>query len=337
MDEVEIREIYLPLRREREALAQFLSAHGLRLEPDVERAFGLYQGDTLSGCGCACGPLLKCFAIDARLQGQNGLGLLLSRLTQDRFQKGYFDLFVYTRPHNIPMFSRCGYTVVGQTDRVVLLESDRNGLSRYLSGIPRPGKSPGRVGAAVMNCNPFTLGHQHLIQQASSRCGLLYAFVVEEDRSLFPFPDRLSLVREGVRHLPNVLVCPGGPYMISSQTFPAYFLKDTECASDLQSELDVAIFGERIAPALGIQARFAGQEPLDPVPRQYNEAMSRLLPRYGISFVEFPRLMSGSEPVSASRVRKLLETHGGVTPELSSLVPPSTRDYLLRRFGAASF
>lgn len=334
MDGVEIREICLSLRWERESLSQFLSAHGLRLEPDVECAFGLYQEDTLSGCGCACGPLLKCFAIDAPLQGQNGLGLLLSSLTQDRFQKGYFNLFVYTRPHNVAMFSRCGYTVVGQTDCVVLLESDRNGLDSYLAGIPRPVKRLDRIGAAVMNCNPFTLGHQYLIQQASSRCDLLYIFVVEEDRSFFPFLDRLSLVQEGVRHLPNVLVCPGGQYMISSQTFPAYFLKDTECASDLQSELDITIFGERIAPALDIQVRFAGQEPLDPVTRQYNKTMTHLLQRYGISFVEFPRIMSGGEPISASRVRKLLGEHGGVTPELSSLVPTCTRDYLLRRFGS---
>lgn len=45
------------------------------LEDDIEAAFGIFDLDeTLWGCGCAAGSLLKCFAVDESLRGQNALG-----------------------------------------------------------------------------------------------------------------------------------------------------------------------------------------------------------------------------------------------------------------------
>ena len=41
------------------------------------------------------------------------------------------------------------------------------------------------IGAAVMNCNPFTLGHRYLIEKALQYVNGLYIFVVEEDVSYF--------------------------------------------------------------------------------------------------------------------------------------------------------
>ncbi|PUU99564.1 [citrate (pro-3S)-lyase] ligase, partial [Acinetobacter baumannii] len=57
------------------------------------------------------------------------------------------------------------------------------------------------IGAIVMNCNPFTLGHQYLVEYAAAQVVRLYLFVVEEDKSEFPFADRLELVKQGVAHL----------------------------------------------------------------------------------------------------------------------------------------
>lgn len=54
-----------------------------------------------------------------------------------------------------------------------------------------------KIGSIVMNCNPFTLGHRYLIETAAARCDKLYIFVVEEDKSVFPFEDRIQLVRGG--------------------------------------------------------------------------------------------------------------------------------------------
>ena len=332
MESIQAREIHLLLRSEREMLAGFLHAHHLRFDDDIECAFGLFDEERLLGCGCACGGLLKCFAVDEELRGQNGLGILISCLCRNRFQLGISDLFVFTRPHNRELFTRCGFTPIAETQDVILLENRSDGLARYLNGLPRPPVGCSPVGAIVMNCNPLTNGHLFLIRQAAKQCGFLYLFVVEENRSAFPFSDRLSLVRAGTDGMKNVCVCPSGSYMISGSTFPVYFLKESEDPSALQSELDITIFWSKIAPVLGIRRRFAGQEPFDPVTRQYNETMRRLLPGYGVEFVELPRCCVDGIPISASRVRRLLKENNGVTDEVLGLVPPCTAAWLLRSF-----
>ena len=55
----------------------------------------------------------------------------------------------------------------------------------------------GKIGAIVMNCNPFTLGHKYLIKESLKKVDYLYIFVVEEDKSIFPFKDKiLSVIKE---------------------------------------------------------------------------------------------------------------------------------------------
>ena len=90
----------------------------------------------------------------------------------------------------------------------------------------------------------------------------LHLFVVREDASFFPFSARIEMVRAGVAHLPNVVVHEGSQYIISRATFPAYFLKETGKVQQAWSEIDVLIFRDFIAPALGITHRFIGSEPL---------------------------------------------------------------------------
>lgn len=106
-----------------------------------------------------------------------------------------------------------------------------------------------------MNCNPFTLGHRYLVEYAAAQCDVLHLFVVEEDRSMFSSQVRLRLVREGTAHLPNVRVHPSGHYMISSATFPTYFLKQEEdaTASGLRCYRQYRITGARGVAAGGFQ------------------------------------------------------------------------------------
>ena len=334
MEAMTTRPIELNFAPERAELTAFLRAHHLTLESDVECAFGIYdENEVLHGCGCAAGAVLKCFAIDESLRGQNGLGTLVSKLCSDRFAVGHNHLFVLTRPHNKALFTPCGFYPVGETEDVLMLENRRNGLEKFLSRLPKPTEGVGPVGAIVMNCNPVTLGHQALIRYASAHCGFLYVFVVEEDRSMFPFADRIKLVQQAAANLPNVQVCPSGPYMISAMTFPTYFLKETEDPSLVQSRLDITIFASSIAPALGITRRFAGSEPTDAVTALYNKTMAEILPAHGIELHELPRVEMADAPISASRVRKLLKEHGGMTAEIAALVPECTARYLTERFG----
>lgn len=336
MDAAAVREIQLSFAPDRAMLRDFLRRYQLELEEDVDCAFGLFSHEgTLLGCGCAASNILKCFAIDDTLRGQGGLGALISRLNADRMAAGYDGLFVLTRPHNKTLFSNCGFYPVVQTDQVLLLENRREGVERFLRQVPKAPEQAADVGAVVMNCNPLTNGHLALIRHAAQNCDFLYLFVVEENRSTLPFSDRLALVRQAAAGMERVCVCPSGPYMISSMTFPVYFLKETEDPSLLQSELDITLFGSLIAPALRISKRFAGQEPLDPTTDLYNRTMERLLPRFGVAFHETPRAALDGACISASRVRRLLEENGGVTAELLRLVPDYTGAYLEKIYGRA--
>lgn len=194
---------------------------------------------------------------------------------------------------------------------------------------------PGTIGAIVMNCNPFTNGHRYLIERAAADVDQLYIFVVEENKSFFPFEDRLELVKAGTKDLKNVKVLPSGKFIISSITFPDYFQKDSKQEVEIDTSLDIEVFGQYIAPALGITIRFVGEEPLDYVTRQYNECMKRILPSYNIQVNEISRLCYGEvednqNVISASKVRNYMKQNQW--NEIRTLVPKTTYDYLISNY-----
>lgn len=184
-----------------------------------------------------------------------------------------------------------------------------------------------QVGAIVMNCNPFTKGHRYLIEQALRMVDKLYIFVVEEDKSYFKFEDRFAMVKANVADLPNIHVIPSGKYVISKDTFAQYFEKEQVQVVE-SMDYDIYIFGEVVAAGLGIKYRFVGEEPFDRVTREYNETMKRLLPGFGVTVVEIPRISFGDdrEIISASLVRESLQNND--ISLLEKLCPKSTMQYL---------
>ena len=82
-----------------------------------------------------------------------------------------------------------------------------------------------------------------------------------------------------------------------------------------------------MAEKLGIKYRFVGEEPFDIVTREYNEAMKRILPEYGILVEEISRLKSEDENViSATKVRELYKNKDW--EELKKYCPEYTIEYL---------
>ena len=189
----------------------------------------------------------------------------------------------------------------------------------------------GKIGSIVMNCNPFTLGHRYLIDQALSKVDHLYIFVVEEDKSIFPFKDRIDLVKKGISDISDkVTVLPSGKWMISLLTFPEYFSKDSLQEDTIDPSKDVTLFGKYICPSLNISQRFVGEEPFDSVTKQYNDSMKSILPKYGVILNEIPRNCIDDEHViSASKVREIIKTHLSM---LKQYVPDSTLDYLEQNY-----
>ena len=183
------------------------------------------------------------------------------------------------------------------------------------------------VGAIVMNANPFTYGHRYLAEEALKECYYLVVFVVEEDKSSIPFEDRFALVKENLADLKRVFVRKSGEFIISAKTFSEYFRKESLQEQKIDTTLDVTLFAKEIAPCLNISVRFVGKEPTDNVTRQYNEDMAKILPQYGIRFVELERKTTANgETISASTVRSLAEKKE--FEKLKAFAPSATVEYL---------
>ncbi|MBO4295992.1 MAG: hypothetical protein J5863_04475, partial [Desulfovibrio sp.] len=313
----------------------FMEGQGIRLDADVEYACGFFsEEDELVACGGHAGAILKGFAVAEEARGCNMLGRLVSAVTAHQAQQGRTRLRVFTAPDKVQLFESSGFGLVACGTEAALLENFKGGVERFAGEarqrvlVQVPGADFSSAGAVVMNCNPFTRGHRSLVERAAGQSSLLYVFVVEEDRSVFPFDVRIRLVREGLADLANVAVLPSGPYMISQATFPSYFIKEQARAGEVCTDLDAVLFARRIAPALGIRRRFAGTEPSCAVTGAYNRIMASVLPAHGIEFVEFPRLEADGAPVSASAVRQLLAAAGPSAPGLDRLLSPCVLRWL---------
>ena len=119
------------------------------------------------------------------------------------------------------------------------------------------------------------------------------------------------------------LSCEGSDYAISAATFPTYFLKKLDDATDTQIALDLDLFVNHIAKPLGVTVRFAGSEPEDALTRRYNELMAEILP----NFVEIPRLEQNGNPISATSLRRALDK--GNLKEAMEYIPVSSTPYLV--------
>lgn len=310
------------------AMAQvdgLLAREGLRRDEHLDYTCGIFDGDgELAATGSCFGNTLRCLAVDRRHQGEGLMNQIVSHLVQFQVQRGNVHLFLYTKPRSALFFSDLGfYEIARVEDRLVFMENRRRGFSGYCAALEAT-KREGCSAAIVMHANPFTLGHLHLVERAAAENDAVHLFILSEEAGPIPFAVRRRLVREGTSHLPNVICHDSGPYIISSATFPSYFLRDEDEAIQAHAALDLELFG-KIAPCLNIRRRYVGEERASHVTVLYNEAMRRRLPELGVECRVIPRLERRGRPVSASDVRQAI--HDGRPEDIRSLVPDCTWDY----------
>ncbi len=304
-------------------LKDFLRCMGLSYDEGIEYTTVIRDGnDRIAACASLQGNVIKCVAVDPSLQGEGITATLMTSIQREALERGERHLFLYTKPENAAQFGGIGFHEIARTDSVLLMENRRGGFETWVENVRAGGE--GTIGAAVMNCNPMTLGHRYLIESAARQCDLLYLFIVSEDKSAVPARDRRAIVEQATADIPNVRVVGTDRYLISSATFPDYFLKDKSRSGEVWTGLDVAVFC-RAANMLGITKRFVGSEPFCPVTGAYNDAMARILPTRGIEFIELPRLEQDGAAISATAVRALLAE--GRWQEMETLVPGATFDY----------
>ena len=311
----------------REQTRAFLGDAGLDWDETVQASINLVEDGVICATGSRRDNVLKCIAVSKQHEGEGLTATIVTELIKNAFANGHRHLLLFTKPENADKFAALGFYTVAATDDVVLLENRKNGVELFVAGLEKP-KTDGVVGAIVANCNPFTNGHRFLIESAAKACGLVHLFILSEDRSAFPADVRMELAKQGTADLVNVVVHPTSSYMVSSATFPDYFIKDKIRAKKINCKLDLTIFAERFAVPMGIQRRYVGTEPKDPVTASYNQQMHDILPAFGIEVLELPRLCEEGEFVSASTVRRLLAQ--GSLEQLRALLPPTTYAYLER-------
>lgn len=349
-----ISEAPLSLNSVRRRVEAFLAANGLRLAP-LDRYVVVTRdedGDEILAGGGLDGNVIKCVAVSESARSEGLMNILVSRLIAIAREEGRESVKAFTKPENEGIFKSLGFGLLASAPKAILMENGRGGLpeyKKYLASLARPGRN----GAIVMNANPFTKGHRYLVEQAASQVDNLYVIVVKEDRSRFPYVERKAMIEAGCAGLDNVVVCEGSDYAISAATFPTYFLKKLDDATDTQIALDLDLFVNHIAKPLGVTVRFAGSEPEDALTRRYNELMAEILPgtsvavvrqdhqpdselvegsavrqaRRPIDFVEIPRLEQNGNPISATSLRRALDKGG--FKEAMEYIPKSTIPYLV--------
>ncbi|MBS2211026.1 [citrate (pro-3S)-lyase] ligase [Carboxylicivirga mesophila] len=317
-------------------IRRFLSPLGFYFdESSVEYSVILYNlNDDIVGVGSCLGKILKYVAVAPRFRESGAFAHIVTHLTE-HVMNHYQQAFVFTRPDNILRFEGLGYRHIASAQPLIsVLEfgyKDINDYKKYLGTIRSMGGEK-QVAAIVMNGNPFTLGHQYLIEKAAEENELVYVFVVETEKSVFKFGDRYEMIRRGTRHLPNVRLVKGGEYVVSCATFPNYFLKNEtpDMVTQKQAELDIEIFCKHIVPQLGICKRYVGTENYCATTQLYNQAMKTILPFKGVELIEVERkqLTEGvaGDFISASKVRQAIKNDDA--QRLNQLLPQSTIEYL---------
>lgn len=325
MRDYAISQVYPSDKRSLAGVDALLHREGITRDGNLDYICAMRdENDEIIATGSCFGCTLRCFAVSREHQGEGLLNEIISHLMEVQMARGNLHLFLYTKVNSARFFGDLGFYEIARVDgTLVFMENRKNGFPGYLKALEKT-KTGGVSGALVMNANPFTLGHQYLVETAAAQCDTLHLFVLSEDASLIPFSVRKELVRRGTEHLKNVVLHDSGPYMISNATFPSYFLKDAAAVIQGHAKLDLAVFA-RIAQALGVTVRYVGEEPNSQVTGIYNSIMEQSLPKYGITCRVITRKASEGKAISASTVRKALQA--GDWETLKTLVPQTTLDY----------
>lgn len=358
---MEIQTLNPTTPRQRQRIEAFLKRNGLRFDDmHYYAAITDDDGEMIAGGGLK-GNVIKCVAVDDAHKGEAIANTLISHLIAHANEEGHSNVMLFTKPKNRQLFESLSFRLLAEAPEAVLMETGIGGINNTVEALKKireesekykeynkeckeeektnlntsPSQhhntttphhltttTPHR-GVVVMNCNPFTLGHRYLIEQAAKQVERLFVMVVREDCSLFAYAERKAMVEQGVAHLENVTVIDGSEYAISQATFPTYFLKRLDDAADTQMLLDLDLFRRHIAPALGTTVRFIGTEPTDQLTRRYNQLMHEVL----ADVREIVRLEKKGNAVSASRVRKAMEQ--GDMSTIRQLVPPTTLPYII--------
>ncbi len=290
-------------KSELDDVKELLHQNDLSFDDNVTQTVGIYDNQVMVATGSLDSNVIKMIAVDKNHQGENLTALILSHLMSILNDKGVQKYFLFTTQKSKNFFLNYNFSLVYENESIVMLENKFDTIVERLTRLKNSLiLNKGTTAAIVMNCNPVTLGHLYLIEKCSTQNDNVIIFLVEENKSIFPYEIRLDLLKKSTKHLKNVHILPSTPYIISTATFPTYFLKEMSERSSAYMNLDISIFNQYFIPIFSIDFRYVGNEPMDPATNQYNETMKKILKD---KLVVIERLRNKQDVVSASLIRKL--------------------------------
>lgn len=194
MSEYALTQVSLSDKRMLAQVDALLVENGITRDANLDYICAMVDGENrVIATGSCFGATLRCFAVSQQHQGEGLLNEVVSHLMEYQMARGYTHLFLYTKIKSAKFFQSLGFYEIARVDgTLVFMENRRNGFPSYLSRLEKIAR-PGVSGAIVMNANPFTLGHQYLVETAAARCDTLHLFLLSEDASLVPFGVRKQL------------------------------------------------------------------------------------------------------------------------------------------------
>ncbi len=318
------------IEAEKQELIAFLHRHNMEYEHDITYSIFVYDVDRVIATASLANNVMKCFLVIDDYKQQNVTNIMFHHLVNVLAEHGVDHYFVYTLPRNEAVFTSLNMTKIVETMNTVLLEGGRRIQDVLAQLKAQYHVSDKKKAAVIVNANPMTNGHLHLIETAARENDEVLVFVVSEDLSSFPFADRFAIIQKATAHLKQVTVLPTLSYLVSRITFPKYFLKEDQLIQDEQTLVDVLVYKEYYTKMFNINRRYLGEEPFSYNTAKYNQVLKDHL---GNHIRIIPRKTFKNKAISASMVRKLIKA--GKIEKIRDYVPQATFDYLSGESGKA--
>ncbi len=226
-------------------------------------------------------------------------------------------------------------TDIGQkqfSEYLNLIGDGIDGLKAWEEDVRKKTGSYGIDAITVFNANPPTFGHRYLAQIASRRCSTLLVLVIQgrpesggkgnhENTGLqYPFSTRLEMVKRCLLDIPNIIVLPSGPYIISRSDFPVGFLSETMGPAPAHAILNSMVLCH-VCRSLGIKLAFFGDEPRDELSEIHLNALRQACQENSITLKVAERKRVGEKYISSSLARQAISEKDANA--LRDLVPES--------------
>jgi len=298
------------LADEKNRVVAFLKTFDLNYESDI--TYTLYMEDEkgeVVGTVSLNDYIIKCLAVNPSFQGENLAGKLINQLIEKLKAENKFYYSVFTKHEYEPLFLSLGFTKIVSTEKVSMLEFGTPKIDLVIDRLKTKIESTldlklddSKVCAVVANADPFTNGHLSLVEEGIlKRYDAVLVFIVQENKSYFTDKQRLTLAYVSLLPYENVMVVPSTKYIVSSMTFPGYFLHDAKLSE--WAKVDALIFKEYFMKKLNISMRYIGKE-TDDYMISYNNILKETL---GENVTELDRVTLDGQLVSAKTVRKYIQ------------------------------